>query len=104
MDARSRTTRRQRWSHPAVYHAGAASDWFFLASSPEKTAFPVFERHYRRLCELVDAGFGQRRKMLRRSLAGLVDESSLEEAGISPTARAEDLPLHRWAHLVRVGE
>ncbi len=46
----------QRWSHPAVYHAGLASDWFFLVSSPEKVAFPVFERHYRRLCEQVMAG------------------------------------------------
>lgn len=46
----------QRWSHPAVYHAGLASDWFFLASSTEKAAYPVFERHYRRLCEQVMSG------------------------------------------------
>ncbi|WP_027330352.1 replication protein P [Marinimicrobium agarilyticum] len=46
----------QRWSHPAVYHAGLASDWFFLASSPERVAFPVFERHYQRLCERVMNG------------------------------------------------
>jgi len=46
----------QAWSHPAVYHAGQASDWFFLASSPEPVAFPVFERHYRRLCDEVMNG------------------------------------------------
>ena len=46
----------QRWSHPAVYHAGKAADWFFLASSSEKIAFPVFQRHYRLLCERVIAG------------------------------------------------
>lgn len=46
----------QRWSHPAVYHAGLASDWFFLTSSSEKVAFPVFERHYLRLCEQVISG------------------------------------------------
>ena len=45
-----------RWSHPAVYYAGRESDWFFLASSPEKQAFAVFERHYRRLCEQVIGG------------------------------------------------
>ncbi len=45
-----------RWSHPAVYHAGSASDWYFLASSNEKDAFPVFERHYQRLCARVIAG------------------------------------------------
>lgn len=46
----------QRWSHPAVYHAGVASDWFFLVSNSEKIAFPVFERHYRHLCEKVISG------------------------------------------------
>lgn len=45
-----------RWSHPAVYHAGSASDWFFLASSAEKDAFPVFERHYQRICARVMNG------------------------------------------------
>lgn len=44
------------WSHPAVYHAGKASDWFFLGSSPESTAFPVFAEHYRKLCTRVLAG------------------------------------------------
>jgi hypothetical protein len=46
----------QSWSHPAVYLAGLASDWFFLASQPEKTAFPVYEKHYRELCERVARG------------------------------------------------
>ena len=44
------------WSHPAVYHAGVASDWFFLSGSPEHHAFPVFERHYNKLCERVMNG------------------------------------------------
>jgi len=44
------------WSHPAVYHAGLASDWFFLSSNSEKVAFPIFERHYQRLCEKVMNG------------------------------------------------
>jgi len=44
------------WSHPAVYHAGLASDWFFLTSNSEKVAFPIFERHYQRLCEKVMNG------------------------------------------------
>lgn len=44
------------WSHPAIYHAGCASDWFFLSSNAEKTAFPIFERHYLKLCERVMNG------------------------------------------------
>jgi len=35
-----------RWSHPAVYYAGKACDWFFLTSNSEKIAFPVFNKHY----------------------------------------------------------
>lgn len=44
------------WSHPAVYYAGKASDWFFLANNGEKTAYPVFERNYLVLCQRVRQG------------------------------------------------
>ena len=44
------------WSHPAVYHAGRMSDWYFLASSSEATAFPVYRRHYREICQRVRDG------------------------------------------------
>ena len=55
-----------------------------------------------RLFRLVEAGFGQRRKMLRRSLAGLVDAAGFEQAGVRPEARAEELDLEAWARLARV--
>lgn len=44
------------WSHPAVYFAGKASDWFFLANNVESKALPVFKRNYDILCERVLAG------------------------------------------------
>lgn len=44
------------WSHPAIYHAGCAADWFFLANNSEKNAFPIFERHYLKICERVMNG------------------------------------------------
>lgn len=56
------------------------------------------------LFRLVRAGFGQRRKMLRRSLrAALGDrvDSVLDAAGVAPTARAESLDLEQWAALTR---
>ena len=46
---------------------------------------------------VVRAGFGQRRKMLRRSLRNLIDEEGLIVAGVDPTARAENLGLDDWA-------
>jgi 16S rRNA (adenine1518-N6/adenine1519-N6)-dimethyltransferase len=73
------------------------------------SAFITFERHEppgdddlrARVFTLVDAGFGQRRKMLRRSLADHVDAGALERAGIEPTRRAEELGLDDWVRLAR---
>ncbi len=46
-----------------------------------------------RASDLAAAAFGQRRKMVRRSLAGVLPaaEAALAGAGLDPTARAEDL-------------
>lgn len=52
-----------------------------------------------RLFDLVRAGFAQRRKMLRRALAGIVDAAAFERAGISPESRAEDLDVAAWGRL-----
>ena len=55
---------------------------------------------------VVDAAFGQRRKMLRSSLSGLFGSSAaasaaLEEAGVDPQARGEVLAVNDF---VRVAE
>lgn len=44
------------WSHPAVYYAGRASDWYFLANSTERQAFPVFQRNYELLLQRLEQG------------------------------------------------
>ncbi len=51
------------------------------------------------LFALVRAGFGQRRKMLRRSLAGIVEPATFDAASISPTARPEELDVDAWCRL-----
>jgi 16S rRNA (adenine1518-N6/adenine1519-N6)-dimethyltransferase len=51
------------------------------------------------LFPLVRAGFGQRRKTLRRSLAGLVEEADFKAAGVDPGARAEQLDVEAWGRL-----
>ena len=51
------------------------------------------------LFELVRAGFGQRRKMLRRALASLVPPEAFAAAGIRPEARAEELSVGDWGRL-----
>lgn len=44
------------WSHPAVYHAGRASDWYFLQTTAEAVAYPVFKGHYDDICAQIRAG------------------------------------------------
>jgi 16S rRNA (adenine1518-N6/adenine1519-N6)-dimethyltransferase len=54
---------------------------------------------HQRLFEVVRAGFSHRRKMLRRSLMGVVDPAAFEGAGVSSTLRAEDLDVAAWGRL-----
>jgi 16S rRNA (adenine1518-N6/adenine1519-N6)-dimethyltransferase len=59
------------------------------------------EAERRAVFGLVDAGFGQRRKMLRRSLADRVTREGFAAAGVRPEARAEELVLADWQRLAR---
>ena len=51
------------------------------------------------LFALVRAGFGQRRKMLRRALSEIVAPSAFAVAEVSPESRAEELDLAAWGRL-----
>lgn len=58
---------------------------------------PRYATDWRRLDVLLRAGFGQRRKMIRGALKGLVSEAQMAAAGVSPTARAETVGARVWA-------
>lgn len=51
------------------------------------------------LFALVRAGFAQRRKMLRRALAGLITPDVFTIADVSPESRAEELDIAAWGRL-----
>ncbi|HUX03455.1 MAG TPA: 16S rRNA (adenine(1518)-N(6)/adenine(1519)-N(6))-dimethyltransferase RsmA [Acidimicrobiales bacterium] len=51
------------------------------------------------LFSVIRTAFGQRRKMLRRSLADWASEGVFERAGIDPTRRPEELTLEEFARL-----
>ena len=76
--------------HSAVVHLTALPE-------PRYPADPAV------LNRVVAAGFNQRRKMLRASLKGLHPriEELLVEAGIAPTARAEEIGLEQFCALAR---
>ncbi|MDO8392406.1 MAG: 16S rRNA (adenine(1518)-N(6)/adenine(1519)-N(6))-dimethyltransferase RsmA [Actinomycetota bacterium] len=62
--------------------------------SEPATAAPADE-----LFPLVRTAFGQRRKMLRRSLAGVVSPEVFEAAGIDSQRRPEELDVQEWGRL-----
>ena len=51
------------------------------------------------LFALIRTAFGQRRKMLRRSLAGTLDPAVFTSAGVSPESRPEQLAVDDWVRL-----
>lgn len=59
--------------------------------------FPIQDLEFFK--KIVRAAFGQRRKMLRNNLKGLVSETQMERAGIKPTARAEELAIDQFVEL-----
>ena len=51
------------------------------------------------LFKVIRTGFGQRRKMLRRSLAAIATPENFVLAGVSPEARPEELDVLQWGRL-----
>jgi 16S rRNA (adenine1518-N6/adenine1519-N6)-dimethyltransferase len=68
----------------------------------ERHAAPPVSADRAHLFGLVEAAFGQRRKMLRRSLQGVVSDEAFAAAGIDPSSRPEQLDLAAWARLADV--
>lgn len=62
---------------------------------------PKYEEPVGEVFELVRTAFGQRRKMLRRSLAKLVTAAQFEQAGVAPDARPQELAVEAWCALAR---
>jgi 16S rRNA (adenine1518-N6/adenine1519-N6)-dimethyltransferase len=53
----------------------------------------------KRFADVVRAGFGQRRKILRNALNGVADLATIEAAGVRPDARAEQLSVADFVRL-----
>ncbi len=67
----------------------------------ERLAEPATDADPEVLVELVRQAFGNRRKMLRRSLDGRVTEAQFAAAGIAPEARPEQLDVEAWGRLAK---
>ncbi|MGN6125478.1 MAG: 16S rRNA (adenine(1518)-N(6)/adenine(1519)-N(6))-dimethyltransferase RsmA [Humibacter sp.] len=99
--------------------AGQVSRQVFWPVPNVDSILVAFERHEtpggegedgeelrKRLFAVVDAAFGQRRKMLRQSLASVFGDSArasaaLESVALPPTARGEELTMEQFTDLAR---
>lgn len=59
----------------------------------------LLARNPARFAEIVALAFSQRRKMLRNTLKGVVDDALFAELGIAPTARAETLSVDDYVRI-----
>jgi len=64
-----------------------------------RTEAPAVDADPEVLFSLVRTAFGQRRKMLRRSLGALVSDEAFVRAGVEPTDRPERLGIEAWGRL-----
>lgn len=71
---------------------------------------PAFAADTTKLFRLIKAGFGEKRKQLKNSLAGglnasvAVTSQLLDQAKLAPTARAQELSLSEWERLYQSAE
>lgn len=83
---------------PGAFHPAPRVDSAIVRLVPHP-APPVQVDDVQQLAWLVNRLFSQRRKMLRHSLKGYLDEAQLRELGIDPTERPEQLSLDEFARL-----
>jgi 16S rRNA (adenine1518-N6/adenine1519-N6)-dimethyltransferase len=90
--------------------AGSVPAGLFFPRPNVESVLVVIERRadsrvpneFDQLARLVRTAFGQRRKMLRRSLSGVMTVEAMETVGVDPTARPEQLSLADWIRLATV--
>ena len=91
------------WATASVVGTVPAS--VFVPRPNVESALVRIDRHdppatdQERLFALVRRAFGQRRKMLRRSLADAIEPGVFESAAVDPRARPEQLDLDAWCRL-----
>jgi 16S rRNA (adenine1518-N6/adenine1519-N6)-dimethyltransferase len=96
--------------HGAAQVVGKVARSVFLPEPNVDSALVAVERSARAAVDpsqaseaeifaLVRQSFGQRRKMLRRSLANVVPDEAFARAGVAPTARPEELSVVEFGRL-----
>lgn len=64
-----------------------------------KPASELNAKNLEKLSQVVLTAFSQRRKMLRNTLKGVLDDAGFAALGIDPTRRAEDIPVEGYVRI-----
>lgn len=64
-----------------------------------KPALELNAKNLEKLSQVVLTAFSQRRKMLRNTLKGVLDDAGFAALGIDPTRRAEDIPVEGYVRI-----
>jgi 16S rRNA (adenine1518-N6/adenine1519-N6)-dimethyltransferase len=82
---------------PGAFNPAPKVESAIVRLTPKSPDLPACDQQ--RLATVVAAAFGQRRKTLRRALAGVIDTGLISTAGIDPGARAEQLTVEQFVRL-----
>ena len=83
---------------PSAFNPPPKVDSAIVRLVPHQT-LPVTTRCTRSLNKIVTAAFNQRRKTVRNALKSFADDTLLENAGINPEVRPEQVSLAQYARL-----
>jgi 16S rRNA (adenine1518-N6/adenine1519-N6)-dimethyltransferase len=83
---------------PGAFRPPPKVDSAFVRLRPYRE-LPVRAQHEALFARVVQLAFGQRRKILRNTLKGLLDDADYAALGIDPQIRAEQLDLASFVRL-----
>ncbi len=83
---------------PGAFRPPPKVESAFVRLQPYRTP-PISVRDESLFAQVVKLAFGQRRKTLRNTLKGVLDDADYAAVGIDPQIRAEQLDLHSFAQL-----
>jgi 16S rRNA (adenine1518-N6/adenine1519-N6)-dimethyltransferase len=82
---------------PSAFAPPPKVDSAVVVVEPCPSPLPILDDS--KLGDLVRTAFGQRRKQLRRSLAGMIGSGDLQALGVDPSRRAEELSVTEYIRL-----
>ena len=86
---------------PTAFHPPPQVQSSIVRMTPHKT-YPLVAKDYDLFANIVRQAFGQRRKTLRNSLKGIVDDAAWQQISVQSDLRAEKLSVEDFVEIANV--